>query len=96
MQSLGIEVDEDLSEYELCIAANLVDTRAIRTEWSDIGGLEHVINEINEVIILPFTRPQLFSTSTLLQPPKGEIIKRTYPQTNQDGDGRNGFLILCE
>lgn len=71
IERLGICLEEPLSEYELCIASNLVDTNSMVIEWKDIGGLEHIIEEINEVIILPFTRPDLFSSSELLQPPKG-------------------------
>lgn len=73
MNKLGIASDERLSEYELCIASNLVDTNTIEVDWRDIGGLQPIIEEIKEVIILPFTRPDLF-TSTLLQPPKGEFF----------------------
>ncbi|XP_067927866.1 outer mitochondrial transmembrane helix translocase-like [Watersipora subatra] len=74
IKKLGIELSEPLSEYELCIASNLVDTNTITIEWKDIGGLQHIIEEINEVIILPFTRPDLFRSSALLQPPKGVLL----------------------
>lgn len=71
MKKIGIEIEGELSEYELCIASNLVDTRGINVSWEDIGGLDSIITEINEVVILPFTRPDLFQTSKLLSPPKG-------------------------
>lgn len=71
LEKLDIKLSEPLSDYELCIASNLVDTNTLTIEWKDIGGLQHIIEEINEVIILPFTRPDLFCSSDLLQPPKG-------------------------
>lgn len=71
MTKLGIEIQGELSEYEMCIASNLVDTKSMTVNWEDIGGLEPIINEINEVVILPFTRPDLFRSSELLRPPKG-------------------------
>lgn len=71
MNRIGIEIKGDLNDYELCIASNLVDTRDINVNWEDIGGLQSTIDEINEVVILPFTRPDLFKSSELLRPPKG-------------------------
>lgn len=71
MARLGIKLQEPLTDYELCIASNLVDTSTLLVEWDDIGGLQHIIEEVKEVIILPFTRPDLFCSSELLQPPKG-------------------------
>ena len=44
------------------------------TSWKDIGGLEDCIQEIQESVIMPFRRQELFSQSTLLQPPKGKIL----------------------
>ena len=63
-----------LSEYELCIASNLVDPLSMVVSWEDIGGLEHCIEEIQETVILPFKRKELFADSDLLQPPKGVLL----------------------
>ncbi len=60
-----------LTEYEMCIASNLVDPLSMLTSWEDIGGLDEVIEEIHETVLLPFTNRKLFSKSSLLQPPKG-------------------------
>lgn len=60
-----------LTDYELCIAANLVDPSSMSTSWEDIGGLEEIIEEIKESVIFPFRRPDLFLNSSLIQPPKG-------------------------
>jgi len=44
------------------------------TSWEDIGGLEEIIDEIQESVILPFKRQDLFMGSQLLQPPKGVLL----------------------
>ena len=60
-----------LSDYELCVAANLLDPNSVEVSWGNIGGLEVTIQEIQETVILPFRRADLFRHSSLLQPPKG-------------------------
>jgi SpoVK/Ycf46/Vps4 family AAA+-type ATPase len=60
-----------LTEYELCIASNLVDPLSMVTDWNDIGGLAETIQEIKETIIMPFQHHSLFVGSGLVQPPKG-------------------------
>lgn len=73
-----------LNEYEMCIACNLLTDLDFDTSWNDIGGLENIINEIKQTVILPFKHRALFRGSKLLQPPKGkqhrEPLKR---QLNQ-------------
>ena len=46
------------------------------TSWHDIGGLDGVVQEIQETVIIPFKRRSLFAKSTLLQPPKGILLKK--------------------
>ena len=60
-----------LTEYELCIASNLVDPQSMHTTWEDIGGMEETVEEIQEAVILPFTCQKILGGSLLLQPPKG-------------------------
>ncbi|KAK6171376.1 hypothetical protein SNE40_019580 [Patella caerulea] len=74
LKKLGVKNVEELTEYELCMAANLVDPLSIDVEWVDIGGLDDVIQNINETVILPFKRQDLFRNSSLLQPPKGVLL----------------------
>ncbi|GIZ04119.1 ATPase family AAA domain-containing protein 1-B [Caerostris extrusa] len=45
-----------LSEYELSIAAQLVDPKTISISWDDIAGLEDIIQEIRETVILPIQK----------------------------------------
>ena len=73
MKSIGVQGTK-LSEYELCIASNLVDPLSMVVSWNDIGGLEDCIEEIQETVILPFKRKELFADSDLLQPPKGVLL----------------------
>ena len=60
-----------LSDYELCIAANLVDPSSMNVCWDDIGGLQETIDQILDTVIFPFRRRDLFPRSQLVQPPKG-------------------------
>ena len=63
-----------LTDYELCIASNLVDPLSLVMSWSDIGGLDETIEEIRQSVIIPFQRADLFAHSKLLQPPKGKNV----------------------
>ncbi|PVD37847.1 hypothetical protein C0Q70_00449 [Pomacea canaliculata] len=74
LHQLGVDNVKELSEYELCIASNLVDPKSMDVSWENIGGLDDVIQEIKEMVILPFKRADLFRHSTLLQPPKGVLL----------------------
>jgi len=56
------------------IAAHLVDPSAIPISWADIAGLDDVIQELRETVILPIQKKELFADSHLTQPPKGMYI----------------------
>ncbi|XP_071952836.1 outer mitochondrial transmembrane helix translocase-like [Antedon mediterranea] len=73
MMRIGVQ-NVTLSEYEMSIAAQLLDPSTLRTSWDDIGGLDDVIEEIKHMIILPLQKRHLFSNSTLLSPPKGVLL----------------------
>lgn len=45
--------------------------------WSDIAGLDDVITELKDSVILPIQKRHLFERSKLLQPPKGEEMDET-------------------
>lgn len=68
---VGITMLFQLTDYELCIAANLVDPLSMTVSWEDIGGLEETIEQIQDTVIFPFRRRDLFPRSNLVQPPKG-------------------------
>ena len=59
-------------EYDHRVKAMEVDERP-SDNYSDIGGLDHQINEIQEAIILPFTRKSQFEKLNIL-PSKGVLM----------------------
>jgi len=73
LQKIGIS-SVKLSNYEMCIASNLVDPLSMVTSWDDIGGLDSTIQDIKETVILPFSRSELFSNSSLIESPKGVLL----------------------
>ncbi|XP_061561247.1 outer mitochondrial transmembrane helix translocase isoform X1 [Phycodurus eques] len=73
MRQIGVK-DVKLSEYEMSIAAHLVDPLSMQMSWRDIGGLDEVITELQETVIMPVQKRHLFQTSRLLQPPKGVLL----------------------
>ena len=74
MSEIGITGNMKLNEYEMTIASNLVDGRSIPTQWKDIAGLEEVVQELVETVILPIQKRELFSASQLTQAPKGVLL----------------------
>lgn len=63
-----------MTEYELAIASNLVDPESIPVSWNDIAGLDMVLQELHDNLILPIKSKKQFP-SQLLQPPKGTSTK---------------------
>ncbi|XP_034781832.2 outer mitochondrial transmembrane helix translocase-like isoform X1 [Acipenser ruthenus] len=73
MKQIGVKKVK-LSEYEMSIAAHLVDPLNMQITWSDIAGLDDVITELKDTVILPIQKRHLFEGSRLLQPPKGVLL----------------------
>lgn len=71
-KSLGIKAE--LTEYETTIAALLIDPLSLPISWTDIGGLDTIISEIRDTVILPLQRSGLFQSSSLLAAPKGVLL----------------------
>lgn len=63
-----------LSEYELTVAADIVDPLILPITWKDIGGLRETIEEIKESVIFPIQQKDIFKNSTLLSAPKGVLL----------------------
>jgi len=63
-----------LNELELALAANLVNPASIRVGFDDVGGLNEVVTDLGETVILPLKNAALFHNSKLLQPPKGVLL----------------------
>uniref|UniRef100_A0A672P1Z6 Outer mitochondrial transmembrane helix translocase n=2 Tax=Sinocyclocheilus grahami TaxID=75366 RepID=A0A672P1Z6_SINGR len=73
MRQIGVQ-NVKLSEYEMSIAAHLVDPLTMQITWHDIAGLDEVITELKDTVILPIQKRHLFEGSRLLQPPKGVLL----------------------
>ncbi|OQR71725.1 26S proteasome regulatory subunit-like, partial [Tropilaelaps mercedesae] len=73
LSRIGVK-NVSLSEYELSIAAQLVDPRSISVNWNSIAGLDEIVQEIRETVILPIQRKDIFAKSSLIEPPKGRDI----------------------
>lgn len=65
---------DQLTDYEMIIANHLVDPNDIKISWNNIAGLDSVIQELNETVILPIQRKELFEDSQLTQAPKVLIV----------------------
>ncbi|KAI8890662.1 AAA-domain-containing protein [Backusella circina FSU 941] len=71
---LGIK-DLKLSEYEQIIAAEVIHADEITVNFKQIGGLDHIIQDLREGVIYPLCYPELFtSASGLLGAPKGVLL----------------------
>ncbi|XP_029019323.1 outer mitochondrial transmembrane helix translocase [Betta splendens] len=73
MKRIGVE-GVKLTEYEMNIASHLVDPQTMKVSWRDIAGLDEVISELQDTVILPFQKRHLLSGSKLFQPPKGVLL----------------------
>ncbi|CAD7079132.1 unnamed protein product [Hermetia illucens] len=63
-----------LTDYELMIASHLVVPEDITVSWEDIAGLDSVIQELRESVVLPVRHRDLFNQSKLWQAPKGVLL----------------------
>eukprot|EP01135_Chromosphaera_perkinsii_P001968 Nk52_evm15s215 gene=Nk52_evmTU15s215 len=66
---------KSLNEHEIMLTSDYIDKDDLKLRWTDIGGLDRVIGELKELVVLPFSRPDIFkSSSRLLRPPKGILL----------------------
>ncbi|KAF4555518.1 ATPase-like protein 14 [Elsinoe fawcettii] len=67
--------DLRLNQYEQAIAMEVVAPSEIPVTFNDIGGLDHIVEELRESVIYPLTYPQLYSaSSSLLSAPSGVLL----------------------
>jgi len=74
LSSLGISKDIKLNDYEIMIASQLVEPSSISTSWADIAGLEGLVAELRETVIIPIQKRKLFAKSGLMGAPKGVLL----------------------
>ncbi|XP_050677206.1 outer mitochondrial transmembrane helix translocase isoform X2 [Leptidea sinapis] len=65
---------DKLTDHEMIIASQLVVPEEINVNWKDIAGLDNLIKELRETVILPIQKRELFADSRLTQPPKGVLL----------------------
>ncbi|KAM6494267.1 P-loop containing nucleoside triphosphate hydrolase protein [Amanita muscaria] len=64
-----------LDEYERTVANEVIHPDDINVTFSDIGGLDPIVEHLREAVIYPLLYPNLFtSTSSLLSAPKGVLL----------------------
>ncbi len=69
------KVLSSLSNYEKIMMAYLIPPSDISVSFNDIGGLEDVVSELRESVILPLVYPELFTQyGSLLAAPKGVLL----------------------
>ena len=57
MKNLGIEKDIiKLTQHELILASNLVEPESMSHKWKDIAGLDTVVQELKDSVILPIQK----------------------------------------
>lgn len=61
-------------EYESNFVSAVVPSGEVGVRFDDIGALEDVKKALNELVILPMRRPELFSRGNLLRPCKGILL----------------------
>lgn len=61
-------------EYESNFVSAVVPPDEVGVKFDDIGALEDVKTALNELVILPMRRPELFSRGNLLRPCKGILL----------------------
>ncbi|KAL9541274.1 hypothetical protein MBANPS3_009210 [Mucor bainieri] len=67
--------DLKLTEYEQIIAAEVIHSDEITVNFKQIGGLDHIIQDLRESVIYPLCYPELFtSASGLLGAPRGVLL----------------------
>lgn len=74
LKSLGVPTNIKLSNHEMMVASNLVEPSSIPISWDDIAGLDGVIEELRETVILPIQERELFAKSKLTKAPRGVLL----------------------
>ncbi|XP_028804183.1 uncharacterized protein LOC114759219 isoform X2 [Neltuma alba] len=62
------------NEFEKKLLADVIPPRDIGVKFDDIGALENVKDALNELVMLPLQRPELFSKGQLTKPCKGILL----------------------
>ncbi|EYU17673.1 hypothetical protein MIMGU_mgv1a000943mg [Erythranthe guttata] len=61
-------------EYERSFVSSVIRPKEIGVKFDDVGALDHVKKVLNELVILPMKRPELFTRGNLIRPCKGLLL----------------------
>ena len=53
---------------------DVIDPDDIHTGFDDIAGIDNIKQELQDMIILPLSQPQLFASQSLFTLPKGVLL----------------------
>lgn len=73
-KKLDKQLVEGLGEHEFKMLANVVHPEEINQGFSDIGGLDNIVDELRETVIFPLTHASQLGDVPLLQAPKGVLL----------------------
>ncbi|XP_054800875.1 uncharacterized protein LOC129305005 isoform X2 [Prosopis cineraria] len=62
------------NEFEKKLLADVIPPSDVGVKFDDIGALENVKDTLNELVMLPLQRPELFSKGQLTKPCKGILL----------------------
>lgn len=63
------------NEYEKLLLNSLITPEDLQVTFNDVGGLNEIIDELREAVILPLTEPEIFTAhQSLIQSPKGVLF----------------------
>ncbi|EME27490.1 ATPase family AAA domain-containing protein 1-A [Galdieria sulphuraria] len=65
---------DDLTSLEAVVAQELVLPDQLDADFTAVGGLKEIKESLEETVLLPLLRPELFSSSFLLSPTKGVLL----------------------
>ncbi|KAK8817137.1 ATPase [Blastocystis sp. ATCC 50177/Nand II] len=62
------------NNYEAIVMQDVIDPDDIHTSFDDIAGIDNIKQELQDMIILPLSQPQLFISHSLFTLPKGVLL----------------------
>lgn len=62
------------TKYEAIVMQDVIDPDDIHTSFKDIAGIDGIKQELQDMIILPLSQPQLFVKHSLFSLPKGVLL----------------------
>ncbi|KAL7004099.1 mitochondrial dynamin GTPase Msp1 [Cystobasidiomycetes sp. EMM_F5] len=75
LEKLGLTEPLDLSEHEQVLMSEVIAAEDIPSGFSDVGGLDHIVDQLRESVIYPLCVPQLFeSAAGIYAAPKGVLL----------------------